>query len=244
MGSEAIWVPLALSALGAGASYYNTQQTAKKQDNALAQQIRNQQNLQHQADARTAQMIQQQGQQTDTKEKAAGLAANQAVLQANAGQAQKVFQVPGAVSQAYQTAGANAAQGITNFGNQQADLQSSINAPSQQRQNNRVNIDNYGNDLGLIARKASGQNFLDQLKLQSVRRNPWIDVGSGLLNGAAGAYGGSGGWSSLLGAASGAGSSNQYDYANQLSGAQTPDYLSTLINSGSYGPYGYLKGGS
>ncbi|WP_395644184.1 hypothetical protein [Rudaea sp.] len=113
------------------ASYYNTQQTAKRQDNALASQIRQQSENQRKADARTGQMIQQQSQQTDQKEKSAGLLANQNVLQAKAAQAQKVSQASGAVSNAYQQAGANAAQGITSYGNQQSDLLSSINAPGQ-----------------------------------------------------------------------------------------------------------------
>lgn len=41
MGTEAVWVPLVMAAVATGASVYNTRQTERRQDNALAQQIRN-----------------------------------------------------------------------------------------------------------------------------------------------------------------------------------------------------------
>ncbi|MBS1938158.1 MAG: hypothetical protein JSS84_10165, partial [Bacteroidetes bacterium] len=143
-------------------------------------------------------------------------------------------QASGAVSNAYQQAGANAAQGITSYGNQQSDLLSSINAPGQQRANNRVNIDSYAQDLGQIARKSKGDDFLAQIRQGGIRRNPYLDLASSLLGGASRAYRG--------------GDDPDYSYlldANASSGRSTGtwngyDYLSSLFDpaTGSYSnPY-------
>lgn len=182
MGTELL-IPAALSLLSGGMSYYNTRQTAKKQDNALASQIQHQRQVQQEADARTRSLIQQQGQRNDSAEKAKGMAANTGVLAANQQQAMNPLRTQGAVSQAYANSGANAVQGIANYGNNQADLLSSIAAPGQERQNNIKNLDNYNSDIGLLKRKAEGQNYLDQLKFQSIHRNPWLDFGASMASG-------------------------------------------------------------
>jgi len=215
MGTEAIWIPLAMSALGAGANYYNQQQTAKKQDQTLAQQIRDQSAIQRQADARTGQMISQQARLTDQPQLQQQTAALTGQLKANQAQSVKPLQSAGAVSQAYQNAGADAAQGISNYGNTTAGLMAGMAAPTLERQANTVNIDNYANDLGALGRKLQGQNYLDTLKFQSIRQNPWIGLlGSGLQAGA-GVYSGSSGSANFLAAlkAAQAAKSGSYPYS-------------------------------
>ncbi|MFV0411497.1 MAG: hypothetical protein ACK5LJ_17900, partial [Paracoccus sp. (in: a-proteobacteria)] len=50
-----------------------------------------------------------------------------------------------------------------------------------------------GNELGLIERMASGDDFLARMRLQGIRGNPWLNAFSALAGGAAGAYRGGGG---------------------------------------------------
>jgi len=186
-------VPLLLSAVSTGAAVYNQNQTAKKQDNVLAQQIRNQSATQQKANAKTSEFINGQAKQDDTAQKAQAQQKFQAQLAANAPQATAALKTPGAVSQAYQQAGANAAQGIAGYGSQQGDLLSSIAAPLQQRRDNQKNIDDYGIEIGNLKHQLGNDDFLSSLKLQGIRPNPWIGAAGSLAGGAAGAYGGGNG---------------------------------------------------
>lgn len=190
MGTEAIWIPLAMSALAGGASYYNTRQTEKKQDNALAGQLRTQAAHQHDADARTAQLVQQQQQSTPDAAKASTLAQFQQQLLANKGNSTRTLEAPGAVSAAYQKSGSDAALGMGQYGNAFADLVANIDAPGQQRAGEQRNMNRYASDLDLIKRNSGGDDFLAQLKMRNIKRNPWIDAASSVAQGYAGSYGG------------------------------------------------------
>jgi len=191
-------IPLAISAIGTGASIYNERQTAKKQDNVLAQQIRNQSATQKQANSRTSQLINDQAKQDDTVQKAQAQQKFQQQLAANAPQATAALKVPGAVSQAYQQAGANAAQGVTSYGANQGDLLSSMFAPIQQRRDNQKNLDDYGIDISNLKHNLNSDDFLSGLKLQAIRPNPWIGAASSLAGAAAGSYGGGNSYGSLM----------------------------------------------
>lgn len=207
MGTEAVWVPLALTALAAGGQYYNTQQTAKRQDNTLASQLRNQAETQREADARVSDLIAQRGESSSEGERTGTL--NQYLAQARQAQgaANAGFSQSGAVSDAYRQASNDAAMGVSDYAAKTADLMSRMDAPVLQRQREALDGARFETDLNQIKRTGAGQDFLSQLKLQSIRRNPWIDAGSQLASGAAGGIAG-GGWGTA--GTSGAGTASNF----------------------------------
>jgi ATPase subunit of ABC transporter with duplicated ATPase domains len=203
MGAE-ILVPLAIAAASAGVQYYNTRQTAKKQDNTLAAQLRADADKQKQADAQTQQLIAKTRSSTDADEKAGSLAKFTQAIQANQANATRPLQTQGAVSDAYKKAGSDAALGIASKAGGLADLVSSIDAPTQQRQNDVRDLDDFKTNIGMIRRDSAGDDFLSQMRLRGIKRNPWLDAASQVGTSYASNYGG------RASGASGASSPNTY----------------------------------
>lgn len=187
------WISLGIMLLGAAASAYNTQQTAKKQDRALAAQINNQSQKQQQASAKIAEALAAQAQSDSADEQAQQMESYLMTLrqgQQNAG----LNSGPGGFSEEYRRGTAEAGQQLGEYGAGRAGLLSRIDAPRLQRQNEGILFDTLGNELRMIGREASGQNYLDQLRLNSIRRDPWLDALSGAASGAGSAMaGGAGG---------------------------------------------------
>jgi hypothetical protein len=194
MGTEAAWIPLVLSlagtAVGAGATIYNQRQTAKQQDNVLAAQLRSEAAKQREADAQTQNLINNVKNSSSADEKAGSLGQFTQAIQANRANAERPLQTQGAVSAAYKKAGSDAALGMATKATGLADLVSSIDAPFQQRQNDRKILDDYDQNIGLIERRNSGDDFLTQLKLRRIRPNPWVSAVGDFASGAAKGYGG------------------------------------------------------
>lgn len=94
---------------------------------------------------------------------------------------------PGGFSEEYRRGTAEAGEQIGEYGTGRAGLLSRIDAPRLQRQNEGILFDTLGNELRMIGREASGQNYLDQLRYNSIRRDPWLDALSGVASGAGGA---------------------------------------------------------
>lgn len=180
------WVAVAIAVGTAVVGGYEQHQVAKKQDNQLAAQLRQQYATKQKAAQRTSQLIQNQAGQTDKPQETAAAKQYQTALSANQTQAQAPLATVGAVSDAYKKAGSDAALGISNYGTQRGNLTAAIDAPGQQRQDNRKNLDDYQLDLNNLNRGQQGQDFLSSLKLNSIRANPWI----GLLTSAGRAYAG------------------------------------------------------
>jgi hypothetical protein len=229
MGTEVL-IGLALSAAAAGAQAYNTRQTAKRQDNQLAAQIRADAAKQRQADEKTRALVQAQAKSSDADEKATALGKYTAAIRQAQGNADRPLQTVGNVSAAYKQAGSDAALGMGQYAGKIADLVSSIDAPTQQRENDKFITDRYVNDIDQISRAARGDDFLAQMKLRGIRRNPWIDAGASVLNGAGGAV------------ASNAGA---WDGAITDDGAVMGDYgggLGTQPGLDAYNLYGLMPG--
>ena len=240
-GAEAFIIPALISAAGAGVNYYNSQNTAKQQDQALANQIRMQSQIQQKANARTSQLVQNQAQQTDVPQKQASQQLFAQQLAANQPQALNPLKSVGDVSQAYQQAGADAQQGITNYGQQQGNLMGSIIAPTQQRRDNQTNLDNYGVDIGNLKTQLQGQDFLSQLKLNAIRPNPWLSALGGLATGVGGAMSGNAMTGALLSSLGGSKAAPVNPYSNYYANnsSNTPDYLQGVLANSSYPmPYG------
>lgn len=189
MGTEAVWVPLVMAAVSGAATYINNRNTARRQDHELAAQLRAQGDKQREADARTAQLLTQQAQSTDAKDRTESLATYNRELAMKAPQANKLLAAPGAVSDAYQKSGSDASLGIADYGKRIADLTASIDAPQQQRMRDRREIiDPYQTDIGMIARRNAGDNFLSNLRLRNIQPNPWLSLTAGIAGAAAGSY--------------------------------------------------------
>jgi hypothetical protein len=198
------WVAIAVTVGSAVVGAYEQHQVAKKQDNALAAQLRQQQESESRVNQRTHAMIAAQQAQTDEPQKTAAAKAYQTALQANQAQASAPLATVGNVSEAYKKAGSDAALGISNYGKQQGDLTAAIDAPGQQRRDNQRNINDFGIDVDQINRHQRNQNSQDAMAFNAIHANPYV----GLLTKVAQAYAGSraggagggssgGGWSNF-----------------------------------------------
>lgn len=214
MGSEAVWVPLALAAVGAGTSYYNTQQTAKRQDNALADQIRQQNSRQRETDAQVNDLVQKRATSDASGERAQTLGAYLDQVRAATGAATSGLDQVGRTSNAYQQAANDAALGVADYGQKSAQLMSRIDAPAQQRQREALQNAQFQTDLGLLNRNAAGDDYLAKLRLQRIRGNPWLSAASQLATSAASSYAASGAAGASAGGASGFGSEAGNWYTN------------------------------
>lgn len=194
MGSEALWVPLVVGALSAGAGYVNTRNTARRQDNALAEQIRNQSQQRQAAADRLTQTVQQIAASNPEQDRADTLQQYLMATRAHRDAATGAMQTPVGASDAFKQDAGQAAAGVQSYGDQVAGLMARISAPTLQRQREGFDIGNLGTDLSVLRSKAQGADFLNQLKLRSIKRNPWLDAGSqigmGYAMGRTGAGGG------------------------------------------------------
>ena len=218
------WIALGITLLGAAASAYNTQQTAKKQDRALAAQITQQGKKKQQASAKIAEALAAQAQSDPADEQAQQMESYLSTLrqgQQNAG----LNTGPGGFSEEYRRGTAEAGEQLGEYGTGRADLLSRIDAPRLQRQNEGILFDTLGNELRMIGREASGQNYLDQLRLNSIRRDPWLDALSGVATSYGGSMAGRGGVSapettgvpsSLLGRQASTGAGSIYNFGNNV----------------------------
>lgn len=178
------WVTVAITVGSAVVGMEQQKAVARKQDQQLAAQIQQQRASEQKVAQRTQQFIQGQQQQTDKPQETAAKQSYDTALAANQHTAQQPLQTVGAVSDAYKKAGSDAALGISDYGNQRAGLTAAIDAPGQQRIDNQRNIHDLGIDVNQINRNQKSQDYLDQLKLNSIHANPWL----GLLTSAGGAY--------------------------------------------------------
>lgn len=187
MGTEALWIPAVLAAVGTGVTAYNADRTAKKQDNALAQQIVGQSRQQADADAKVNEQVRELGTSTAADERAQRLGQYFDIV-ANNRASQQAGLTPAVGSDRFQAAAADTAKATAGYTGKMADLMSRVDAATLQRQGEGFGYGRLGTDLNLIGRAASGQGFLDQLRASRIKRNPWLDAAAAAANGAGSAY--------------------------------------------------------
>ena len=193
MGTSALWVPLAISALGAGASAYNQHQTVKRQEEVAQNASMKQQRKQQEADARLNSELDNLSTSGPDAERKASLDGFLQQLRANAGEAGGTSNVIGG-SDRFKGDSATSGAAIKNYGTARADNLSRINAPGFQRRREGYGINRAESDVQGIGRDANAEAFLSQLRMNSIRPDPWLGavgqvaqgVGSGM---AAGGYG-------------------------------------------------------
>ena len=227
MGAEVL-IPLALSAVSAGASYYNTQNTAKKQDNALAAQIRQQGQRQREADAKVSQEIQNRKASTPDDERKDIMGQFMQHIRAASDNSGAGLKQAGAVSDAYAKDASNAATGITDYGTKVADMLSRIDAPTAQRRGEAIGQQRTSNEIDLVRRMAGGDDFLARMRLQGIRRNPWLDAFAALSSQGAGMNWGGG--------ATGASIGNDLNAVANANGGSVLSNRGGVTSSGYYVP--------
>lgn len=195
MGTEAIWVPLVMAAVGTAASVYNTRQTNKRMDKSLARQIDNQASKRAEANKRTDKLLEEVQQSNPAAERQRALSGFLSQLKAGSGAATAgLADNSGSASSRFAADSAAAALGIENYGNQRAEIQASIDAPKYQRDRESVMANRAQTDLQEIDRQARARAFLDGLRVQRAGvRNPYIDAFASAMQSGASAYGSSAG---------------------------------------------------
>ncbi len=194
MGAFAAAVPYILTAVSTAATVYNSRETARKQDNALAAQINASSKKNKEADDRTRQLIDKTAASSPDAEKSKALGQYVAALNAGGSNATAGLTAQkGAVSDRYAQDARDASLGVSQYGADKANIFSTIDAAKRQRDDEGFDRGRAANDLLDIERRAKAQDFLLGLKTQGIRRNPWIDAGAGLLKGYAGSMGGGAG---------------------------------------------------
>jgi len=194
VGTEAFWVPLALTALSSGAEYANQKGAANRADSAQADSILHQGQIQQKAAG-------------DVNKEVAGIAASNpnaiankatgdyvATLRKNAagaasgGTGSSLAPVVGGSSR-YKNDVTAAQTDVSNFGDQRANDLGQIDAAVRQRQNEGLSMQDLGTQLNQLGAQSYGTNFVDQLRAQQAgQSNPWVSLFAGMLKNGAGAY--------------------------------------------------------
>lgn len=182
-------VPYVIAAVAAAGTAYNTQRTARKQDRAAADSIRNQSRKQRQIDEKINQDVDELAKSDAASERADALASYATQLRTNRAAAGNGLRGPG--GSAFQQDAAVAESAVSDYGMQNASLLSRIDAPTLQRRGENNSFSLLGQDINLVAREAQGQQFIDNLRLRAIQRNPWIDAAAAAGNAYAGSAGGS-----------------------------------------------------
>lgn len=223
MGAEII-VPLLMTAASAGVSAYNTNKTAKREDRALADSIRAQAGKQKEADARTLNEVSSLEGSSSSDEEAKRMDQYATQLRRNRGNMQVSSLAPGVGGDAFTADAAQAMSNVDGYAGETADLMSRADAPGMQRQGEAFGFGKLATDIGLIQRESRGQAYIDELRRRSIRRNPWLDMGAGLL-GAAGSFGmGGGELGGIMGGGNGALVSKGLKAGTLLAGSPAPAY--------------------
>jgi hypothetical protein len=186
------WVAVALAIGGAALSAYNTNRTAKKQDAAAARGIRANAEQQRAANAKLNKTLEfaEKSRPEEARKKMA--VQYQQAIQAKAPAALAGLQSTTGGA-AYQDAAGAAQTQATNYGDLIAGLMSRMDAPDLQRQAEANAYGNLGMDLDVIGANVRNNQFLTGLRVNGIRRNPWIDIAAATASGAASGYGSGGG---------------------------------------------------
>lgn len=185
-------IALGLAAAASAAQAVNQRNMLKKQDAQAAEGIRGQAANQREASARINRTISDIGKSDSGKaKKTAGKQyldqVQRSLAQANAG-----LTARGLSSEFDERAGGAAASNV-GFGNETADLLARMDAPVLQRQAEGNAVGDTGMDLSRIGGNVQGDQFVNNMKIQGIRKNPYVDIIAGLMGGAARGMAGGGG---------------------------------------------------
>lgn len=187
------WVATAIAIIGAGVNYHNTEQTKRRQDNELGLQIQQRAARQDEADKEVMKTIADRAASNGEVGRSSMLDQYMNQVRSAQGAATSGLRQVGGVSDAYRQAANDAALGISDYAGDNADLMSRIDTPVRQRQAEKQQNAQLSTALSLIGNRSAGQDFLSNLRLQGIRRNPGLDAFVQVANAYAGTAGGGGG---------------------------------------------------
>lgn len=179
-------IPIVLALAGAGVSAYNTQKTAKKQDQAAAEGIRRQSEIQREANKRLNESLlffEKSDPESIKADLSGGFTKQLRLKQALA---LAGLEQEGASSQDAEKAAAQAGGTAVDYGDFLEGVFSRIDAPGEQRRQEGVERTDLGSDLSVHERNSRAQDYLTRLDIQSITRNPWLDILAAGLGGASG----------------------------------------------------------
>jgi hypothetical protein len=202
MGTEALWIPIALAAASTGVSYYNNKQLENRQDDILVHGIQQQRKRQGDVNKATDELLSKFATSNAEGDKAKANAAYTQALAANKPMVNAGLTKVGGASKDYAAGSQDAALGVADYGKLLSGLMSRIEAPQDQRAREGVMLGNYGVEVDRQGRMSRGDDYINQLRLKAQRSNPWLSALSAALQGAATATGSGegGGLMSLFGA--------------------------------------------
>lgn len=247
MGTEAFWVPVALSALSEGANYANQTAATSRANSAETQNILQQQQLRSKAQGEVGALTSQIASNSPTQ--LAATATGDYVSQLRKNAAGSVL--GGSTSSSPTTYGASTSslptsvngssryaaglpasqQQVEDYGNQYAGEMGNIDAAVRQRQNEGLATQTLATGLNGLNLQSYGANFVNQLRAQTAgQANPWVSLFAGMLGSGAKSYsktaGGSGSavnpWLMPNAGGYGYGQNNPLDAGNDGYGATAP----------------------
>lgn len=193
-------VPLLMTAVSAGMSAYNTNKTAKRQDNQLAESIRGQSKLQKEQDARVNQEVTKLSGSTMDESRQKRMGDFMSQLGRNR-QSITNGLTPNIGSDVFRGDSAVAAEGALGEANNVAGLLATMDAPGMQRQAEGKGFGQLATDTDLMKRRSQGQQFIDDIRMRGIRRSTGLDLGAGLIGAMGSAYAGAGAGGGLAGKA-------------------------------------------
>lgn len=198
---------LALLAASTGLGVYNQQRTAAKQSRAQTENARMLRERQQEASQRAMQEV--EAMRESGPEQARETAASQYMDAVRRGQGSVDAALPDtpAASAAFQERRGQAQGQVSDYATQMADLMSRIDAPINQRRQEGFNRNRMMGDIGLIRDRAQGDDYVNQLRMQTIMPNPYLSIlsqlGQGYAMGSIGAptdpsQTGATGWQALM----------------------------------------------
>lgn len=184
MGLEAGTVALLgtlASATASGVNMYNQRRALKEQEDQALQGMAGQRAKQREIDARLNQEIDSLEQSTPEDEQNASMQAFLNQLRMNRAGAEGE-ETPGVSRYGQDTANAQAS--IDNYGKKVASIMSRIGAAREQRRNEGFSVGRAASDVANTARNASGDDFINRLRMSQIRPNEWATAGGDFLKGA------------------------------------------------------------
>lgn len=186
------FIPLAISLAAAGAQKAETDRVNREQDQQISLDLTRRGQKQQRADERVAQEVERQAASSADAERIARQDQYDTTLRQGRRRVLQGLDTD-LGSQAFQGDVMRAQGDVLGDAAQQASLAARIDAPILQRTREAVGYGNLGTDLASIGREVAGQEFINQLRLRAIRRNPNVDFVAGVAQGASSNMGGGGG---------------------------------------------------
>jgi hypothetical protein len=190
MGTEALWIPVVLAAVGTGVQMYNTQQTEKRTNNAIAAQLAEQAAIDKKGQKLVSDELLKQQQSGPEKFRQNSLDQYMDQIIKTGGKANAGLNQVGGTSSAFKAGEKQAGADIFANSAATADSLSRIDAPGLQRMEEGLSFNRLGSDIGRVGAMSDSAKYLGDIQIRRASaRDPWLDaLGSGLT-----AYGTSGG---------------------------------------------------